>query len=182
MDRNSSKANRTLGFYEEICIRALLILKTWPTRLWSDPYLIIVLQCGIPTRTLINQLEAIQNRAARFVTGDYRRKSNVSAMKKELNWEELALRRKVNCLTTLHQAVAGHLAIPVQILLRLVERNLRHSSPAARSFIPLSTNKNCFKYAFTPRTIIDWNSLPESVTSIEDKASFKVTVNKYILQ
>ena len=134
------------------------------------------------TQTLINQLDAIQNRAARFVTGANHRKSSVSAMKQELNWEELTLRRKVNRLTTFHQAVAGHLAIPVQTLLRPVERNLRHTSPAANSFIPLSTNKNCFKYTFTPRTITDWNSLPDSLTSIEDKASFKAAVNSYLLQ
>ena len=137
---------------------------------------------GPHTQTLINQLEAIQNRAARFVTGDYRRKSSVTAMKKELNWEELTLRRKVNRLTTFQQAVAGHLAIPVQTLLRPVERNLRHSSPAANSFIPISTNKNCFKYAFTPRTITDWNSLPESIISIEDKAIFKAAVTKQLQQ
>ena len=46
------------------------------------------------TQSLIKKLEAIQNRAARFVTGDYCKKSSVTAMKEELNWEELTLRKK----------------------------------------------------------------------------------------
>ena len=30
--------------------------------------------------------------------------------------------------------------------------------------IDIATNKDCMKYSFFPRTIIDWNSLPEPVT------------------
>ena len=135
VDRISSKANRTLGFLRRNLYLCPPHIKDMAYKTLVRPILDYCSSVWDPhTQTLINQLEAIQNRAARFVSGDYRRKSSVTAMKKELNWEELTLRRKVNRLTTFHQAVAGHLAIPVQTLLRPVERNLRHSSPAANIY------------------------------------------------
>ena len=42
------------------------------------------------------KIEAIQNRAARYVTGDYSKYNSVSAMKQRLDWEPLQLRRKVS--------------------------------------------------------------------------------------
>ena len=132
------------------------------------------------TQKAIKQLESIQNRAARFVTGGYERKSSVTAMKASLDWESLQQRRQVVRLTNFHQAVAGRLAIPVRNILRLVERNLRHTSPASNSFIPIATNKNCYKFSFIPRTIINWNDLPENITSIQDKDHFKQAVNSHL--
>ena len=132
------------------------------------------------TQKAIKQLESIQNRAARFVTGDYERKSSVTAMKASLYWESLQQRRQVVRLTNFHQAVAGRLAILVRNILRPVERNLRHTSPASNSFIPIATNKNCYKFSFIPRTIINWNDLPENITSIQDKDHFKQAVNSHL--
>ena len=77
------------------------------------------------TQTLIKQIEAVQNRAARFVTGNHSRRSSVTAMKLKLNWEPLELRRKVGRLTNFHEAIAGRLAIPVRSALRPAGRNLR---------------------------------------------------------
>ena len=122
------------------------------------------------------QLESIQNRAAQFVTGDYERKSSITAMKSSQDWESLQQRRQVPSLTNFLEAVAGRLAIPVRNILRPVERNLRHTSPASNSFIPIATNKNCYKFLFIPRTIVNWNNVPENITSIQDKDQFKQAV------
>ena len=98
------------------------------------------------TKNLTNQLEAIQNRAARFVSGIYGRDSSITKIKQDLKWETLQQRRTVDRLTIFQQAVAGNLAIPVQNVLRLVTRNLRNTSTTANSFIPIQANKNCYKY------------------------------------
>ena len=181
IDRISSKANRTLGFLrrnlhscpkhiKEISYKTLVRpILDYCSSVW-DPH----------TQKAIKQLESIQNRAARFVTGDYERKSSVTAMKASLDWESLQQRRQVVRLTNFHQAVAGRLAIPVRNILRPVERNLRHTSPASNSFIPITTNKNCYKFSFIPRTIINWNDLPENITSIQDKDHFKQAVNSHL--
>ncbi|XP_072021297.1 uncharacterized protein [Amphiura filiformis] len=132
------------------------------------------------TQTQIKQVEAIQNRAARFVTGNYKRRSSVTAMKTELEWENLSDRRKTTRLTIFHQAIAGHLAIPVQKALRPVKRSLRHTSPSANNFIPITTNKDCFKFSFIPRTLVDWNNLPSNLTIIPDKEHFKEAFKEHL--
>ena len=69
-------------------------------------------------KTLAKQLEAVQNRAARFVSGVYTfsRKSSITSIKQELKWTDLETRRKVASLihVIFHQSLAGQLAIPVR--------------------------------------------------------------------
>ena len=45
-------------------------------------------------------------------------------------------------------------------------------------FIQIKANKNCYKYSFIPRTLVDWNSLPPQITTIQDKAKLKSAVLK----
>ena len=128
-----------------------------------------------------DQLEAIQNRAARFVSGVYNKECSIIAVKKDLNWETLQLRRKVDRQTNFHQAVAGHLAVPVLNVLRPVERDSRHTSTNI-SYTPIQANKDCYKYTFIPRTLRDWNVLPDTVTNIKNKKAFKMAVNRHLQQ
>ena len=96
------------------------------------------------TSTLIKQLESIQNRAARFVSRVYSRKSSVTASRQELNWEPLQHRRKVYRLTNFQQAVAEQIAFPVQNILCPVGRSTRQSSTdTAANFITIQTSKDC---------------------------------------
>ena len=46
----------------------------------------------------------------------------------------------------------------------------------------IATNKNCLKYSFMPRTVIDWNSIPLHIKEIEDKDKFKAAVAQYFSQ
>jgi len=132
------------------------------------------------TKTLINKIEAVQNRAARFVTGNYERRSSVTTMKRDLHWEPLETRRVVTRLTIFQQAIAGHLAIPAHTILRPVERSSRLTSPEGNNFIQIQANKNCYKHSFLPRTIINWNSLPSTITSITNKDQFKQAANNHL--
>ena len=85
-------------------------------------------------------------------------------MIKSLDWNSLANRRKIHRLTVFQQARQGHLSLPVETLLQPVQRHSLHLHANAYNII--STDKDCMKYLFFPRTIIDWNSLPESITNI----------------
>ena len=49
------------------------------------------------------QVEMVQRRAARFVTGDWRETSSVSAMIKQLGWERLDTRRQQSRLLFMHK-------------------------------------------------------------------------------
>jgi len=75
--RNCPQKLRELA-YTSIC-RSVL---EYASLIW-DPYL----QCDI------DSLECIQHKAARFTTRDFRQRSSVTAMMRDLQWEHLAERR-----------------------------------------------------------------------------------------
>ena len=55
----------------------------------------------------IQQIEAVQNKAARCVHQDWQRTSSVTAMKEALGWLPLPNRRLVNRLTVMHKTIHG---------------------------------------------------------------------------
>ena len=55
----------------------------------------------------IQQIEAVQNKAARYVHQYWQRTSSVTAMKEALCWLPLQNRRLVNRLTFMHKAIHG---------------------------------------------------------------------------
>ncbi|PIK58065.1 hypothetical protein BSL78_05044 [Apostichopus japonicus] len=64
-----------------------------------------------------------------------------------------------------------------QKLLRPVVRSSRHGS-----YIQIACNKNCLKFSFMPKTLIDWNALPQHIKEIEDKDNFKAAVAQHYSQ
>ena len=84
-------------------------------------------------------------------------------------------------LTNFHEAIAGRLAIPVRSALRPAGRNLRHTS-TTNSYIPIPANKNCYKFSFIPRTIPEWNQLPNSIAAIQDKTVFKTAAHNHLIK
>ena len=142
----------------------------------SNLYLLIIFwTCLYVGLTLAKQLEAVQHRAARFVSGVYSRKSSITSIKQELKWTDLETRRKVARLIIFHQSLAGQLAIPVRNFLRPVQRTSRNTNPEF-NFTPIAANKNCYKNSFLPHTLIDWNNLPQSIITIKDKDAFKSAI------
>ena len=95
-------------------------------------------------------------------------------MKANLEWEPLEVRRKTARVSIFHQALQGRLAIPMQNVLRPAQRSSRHVK-----YTQIQTNKNCYKYSYIPKTLVDWNAIPEHITSIEDKDKFKAAVTQY---
>ena len=60
----------------------------------------------------IQQIEAIQRKAARFVKADYSRYSSVSQMMAELGWKPLHTRRREQRLTMMFKIINNLVAIP----------------------------------------------------------------------
>ena len=135
-------------------------------------------------QTLIKQIEAVQNRAARFVTGNHSRRSSVTAMKLKLKWEPLELRRNVGRLTNFYEAIAGRLAIPVRSALCPAGRNLRHTSTtnSYMTFFPIPANKNCYKFSFIPRKMESTAYMCNSIMSIQDKTIFKTAAHNHLIE
>lgn len=91
----------------------------------------------------------------------YSRYQSVSKLIKELEWDSLSLRRTVNRLAIMYKILNKQIAtdIPPEVVKQ--SRSLRRCHKY--SFIQIQTRVDSDKYSFFPRTIIDWNSLPESV-------------------
>ena len=118
----------------------------------------------------------VQKRSARFVFNDFtsRTPGTVTKMLQTLEWDSLEDRRKIRRLTILQQARLGHLSLPIGTLLQPVQRQSRHLH--CNAYTTITTSKDCMKYSYLPRTIIDWNSLPEQITQIETIPQFKQAI------
>ena len=178
INRIASSASRSLGFIKRN-------LYSCPKHIKATAYLTLVrplLEYSSSvwdphSQDLINKLERVQRRAARFVVNDYSRHSSVSDMLNQLGWSSLETRRTANRLNTLHKARLGLLSLPIDDLLQPVHRPSRHLHPNAYQL--LQTNKDCYKFSFFPRTVKDWNSLPFDLT-ITDPKLFKNQVLEHL--
>ena len=69
----------------------------------------------------IKKVEAVQRRAARFVTGDYRYTSSATVMTESVSWETLQHRRQQATLTIMmYRIVHAMVAIPASPHLQLL--------------------------------------------------------------
>lgn len=168
----TAKGNRNLGFIKrnlKACTKDIKELAycslvrpslEYCSAVW-DPY----------TSELTSKLEAVQRRAARFVSNNYERQSSVTKMLQDLHWQTLSTRRKITRLSVFQKSCQGHLAIPIESLLHPVNRPTRRTH--SKSFINIPTSSDTYKHAFIPRTVTDWNLLPEEIISIQKPKAFK---------
>ncbi|XP_071944552.1 uncharacterized protein [Antedon mediterranea] len=126
---------------------------------------------------LINKLEMVQRRAARFATSDYRRTSSVTSMLHTLHWPTLQQRRKKKRLMLLKRAINEEIAIDIPSYVKKPSRQQRNTN--LHKYTPIFCRTQCYKYSFLPRTLNDWNSLPTE-TALSQKAAFEQALDKFI--
>ena len=119
----------------------------------------------------IKQVEMVQRREARFVSNRYRNTSSVQDMLTNLNWENLATRRKKIQLTLLYKITNNLIDINPNDYLQ--KTNSRTRASHQQKYLPYSTKTDCYKHSFFPNTIPLWNRLPASVAEAPSLASFK---------
>ena len=141
----------------------------------------------------IDQLEKIQRRAARFITGDYRSRTPgcVTSMLSKLELPTLQERRQQLRLTLFHKVVEERIpALPPEKFLTPARANKRqirakqytgfitsnlvtkHQTLNTRPFQTIQTNTNEFKNSFFVKTIVDWNQLPEDAVKAQTTEAF----------
>ena len=109
-----------------------------------------------------HELEKVQNRAARFVTGNYVFETeSMTGILGQLKWESLKKRRKDSRLILLYKGLKGKARIPTD---DLTPKNRRRNQHSLAFQIP-SASKEAYKSSFFPQTIRDWNDLPDSLVS-----------------
>jgi len=113
----------------------------------------------------INNVEKIQRKAARFCLGRYQQTASVTAMMEELNWKSLAERRRAARLAVFsrvfnHDECLSDLSTQIT---RAPLEGLRHCHPFRIQSI--NCRKDFGQYSFLPRSIRDWNALPQNFFS-----------------
>ena len=163
-----TKANRTLGFLrrnlyscpqevKEAAYKGLVRpVLDYGSSVWDPPG--VVLQ---------EELESVQKRADRFLTGNYNYETgSMTGILGQLKWESLKKRRKDNRLILLYKGLKGKASVPTDDLIPKTKRCRNQHSMAFQTPI---ANTHIYKGSFFPQTIRDWNSLPDSlISSAED--------------
>lgn len=118
---------------------------------------------------LITNLELVQNRAARFITGNYERKSSITKMKLEHSLHPLQVRRYVSLLCLLHGYIHNtrpH-SLPLKTPLRM-SRRLHNQDSFERIF----GKTRAFCCSALPHAVKLWNDLPGDIASITNRKAF----------
>ena len=172
VDRTVKKANSTLGFLrrnlrqcppklKELAYNSLVrSVLEYACCVW-DPHLV----------KDIKHLEAVQRRAARFVSADYGRYSSVTAMLNTLQWISLQARRRHVRLTMMYKILNKSVAVPSAPLLQAA--SLRTRANHHLKLQQLTTHTTVYQQSFFPRTIPEWNTLPQNIVDSESADGFK---------
>lgn len=171
VDQVTKKANNTLSFLRRNLSSCPRQTKAQTYQTMVRPVLEYASTAWDPyTQTNVNKLEAVQRRAARFVTGDYRTTSSVSEMITNLGWETLQQRRTQAKLVMMYRITHGLIDIQAPQLLHPAALNTRGHS--VRFLVPYC-RIDAYRCSFFPSGIRLWNQLPESIVTAPTLETFK---------
>jgi hypothetical protein len=86
---------------------SLIVLAHWST-VWLDMPLHLLIWSP-SKKDIINKVEAVQRRAARFVTGDYQSTSSVPAMLQQFQWQTVQCRRAYAQRVMMYRMATAHI-------------------------------------------------------------------------
>ena len=172
IDRVTKKANSMLGFLRRNLRNTSQETKTRAFNSLVRSNLEYCCTVWNPhQRSLINKLEMVQRRAARFVTNRYHNTSSVTDMLTSLEWLSLENRRQHLQLNMFYKII--HHLVDINKEDYLTPAPPRTKSPHNTRFLPYSTSSDILKFSFFPRCIPLWNRLPATVAEAHSLASFK---------
>ena len=150
-----TKANRTLGFLrrnlyscpqevKEAVYKGLVRpVLDYGSSVWDPPPPPLP-----PGVVLQEELESVQKRAARFVTGSYSYETgSIIGILGQLKWESLKKRRKDNRLILLYKGLEGKASVPTDDLIPKTRRCRNQHSMAFQTPI---ANTDVYKGSFFP--------------------------------
>lgn len=115
-----------------------------------------------PLKKDIYMLELVQRKAVRFIFCKYGRYESPSKLMSDNGIQSLESRRRLARLSFLHNIVTSKVQItPSTLVQPSSTRRTRHTH--TQSLQPIFAKTNQFKLSFFPRTISEWNALPETV-------------------
>ena len=100
-------------------------------------------------------------------------------MLERLGWQSLRLRRQAARLTMLYKIINNLVNVEKDNLIELPQRERRGNS---QQFCRLASHKQDYRqFSFFPRTIREWNELPEDIVCASSVESFKNRVSAYLV-
>lgn len=127
---------------------------------------------------LINSLEAVQNRAARFIASNYDRHVSISGIKSSLTIPSLILRRKISQLCLFHKLYYNFPHLRNTFL--LPPNRTSHRLFNNLSLQRLHGTSNSFNKSFLPTAIELWNALPDDIVHERDSDKFRHLLSCYL--
>lgn len=128
---------------------------------------------------LADILEAVQNRATRFISSKYGHTTSVTHLKASVGLPLLASRRKISLLCLFHKLYYNFPDLRSTLLFPPVRSS--HRLFNSMSIQRLHGSTNAFNKSFLPVAIEQWNSLPESVVAEHNPSKFRELLSSYIL-
>ena len=176
VDNTVLKANRTLGFLRRNLWFCPRDVKATAYKTLVRPVLEYASCAWDPYKIgQINKLEAVQRKAARFVTGNFQRDSSVTQMLSDLNWESLEHRREKSRLVMLYKIHKGKVALKQEDYIKVVSGSRTRKNHQHTIEIPYA-KKDVYKYSFCPRTSRAWNALDQKSVQATSVESFRGTL------
>ena len=173
-------ASRILGFIRRNLSRCDTEVKAAAYKALVRPKLEYAASVWDPHQSnLINKIEMVQRRAARFVVNDYRRITGVTDHVNSLNWPPLQERRKVSRLSIFHKAIHQEAAVNIPTYVKKSTRPMRGDPDR---YTPLQCRTKAYLNSFLPHTLKDWNNLPFSTKNSNTHLVFKNQLNKDLLK
>jgi hypothetical protein len=170
----ASKASRTLGFIQRNFYHASANIKEKLYQTLVRPHLEYGIAAWDPYYAKdINTLEKVQRRAARFTTGNFSREESVSQMITSLGWQSLHERRRAHRLTCLYKILHDDLDIPKSYTTPKIDRTRRGHDQQLQVH---TSNLDPYTNSFFPRTVKDWNLLPQTCINQPSKTTFKQSI------
>jgi hypothetical protein len=170
VNKITKKANSALAFLSRNISR-------WPTKIKAQccttlvrPSIEYASSVWNPSKKeSINKIEAVQRRATRFTTGDYRRRGSVTSMLQQLQWQTLQCRRETAQVIMMHRIVYHLVDIPAEQ--HLNQSSLRTRGHHLRFLVP-HTRTTVYRTSFFPQAIRLWNQLPARMVGANTLDSF----------
>ena len=179
VDRVVSKANNTINF-----LRRNLRINNPKVKAHAYKSLVRPLLeygCSVwdpHTENLTKKLEMVQRRAARFTLNRYRRTDSVSTMLETLSWPSLARRRQHARLSMMYKIHHNLVAVDASQILTSKHHTTPTRTENSLSYHIPQSRTDYHRNSFFPRTIRDWNLLPESAVTSQSPAAFREALKK----
>ena len=177
MDNSCNKANIILGLLRRTLSKCSQRTKTLAYQSLVRPHLEYAATAWDPhTKRETKKLEQVQRRAARFVTNNYSTYQSVTLLLGQLNWQPLEIRRAMMRQTIMYRILNSSIAIPATYVTFGPPRT---RAPHPMKLQHIRVRIDIYRYSFFPRTIIQWNTLPQHIVMSPTIATFKLNIAGY---